>query len=325
MTDVQPGQSGQANESTNDTSANTSQDTGFNVAFDEGDNTEGQNTDTNVDSDANHPTGDNNADGAGNPNTSSVDEFTWVPEDYREDYKNDETLKKYTSQEDFIKAMLDDRKANGTAIKLPGTDATEEDWNNFYNKLGRPENPEGYDLSKELPEGLEFNEELYDGFVENIHKAGLTKKQADALYTWYNNKNAELNKTISERIEASYKKSVDDAVASLKKEWGTDYQKNLDDAVAMANRFLSPATRQYLNATKLGNNPLLIKDFYNLSKRVSGAQMRGDGPSGNVTSLAELEAKMSANLRAADYTTNVKLQQENKEIANKIAQLQSRG
>ena len=111
----------------------------------------------------------------------------------------------------------------------------------------------------------------------------------------------------------------------LKKEWGTDYQKNLDSAVAMANKFLSPATKQYLNASKLGNNPLLIKDFYNLSKQVSGAQMRGDGPSGNVSSLAELEAKMETNLRAADYTTNRRLQQENREIAEKIARLQSKG
>ena len=221
--------------------------------------------------------------------------------------------------------MLDDRKANGTAIKLPGEGATDEEWGKFYDRLGRPASSNDYGLSKDIPEGLDFNEEFYNEFTKEIYTAGLSKKQATQIYNWYNNKSAEMAKDIDVKIQASYKKSVDDAVASLKKEWGTDYQQNLDSAVAMANKFLSPATKQYLNATKLGNNPLLIKDFYNLSKQVSGAQMRGDGPSGNISSLAELEAKMATNLRAPDYTTNRQLQQENKDIANKIAQLQSKG
>lgn len=314
MTDEQPGQN--ANTGTEETSV---QDTGFNVTFDEG--TTGDRAGGTSDNTA----GINQGSGENTDNTGATDAFDWVPENYREEFKNDEGLSKYTSQEDFIKAMLEDRKANGGAIKLPGADATEEEWSKIYDKLGRPANPEGYELSKTLPEGLELNEDMYNEFIQNSYTAGLSKKQAIKLYDWYNTKCAELNKNISAQIEANYKKSVDDAVVALKKEWGTDYQKNLDSAVAMANKFLSPATKQYLNASKLGNNPLLIKDFYNLSKQVSGAQMRGDGPSGNVSSLAELEAKLAQNLRAADYTTNKALQQENKEIAEKIAQLQSKG
>lgn len=316
MTDEQPGQNqaGAAAEG-------NAQDTGFNVTFDEGDagqqGTNGGNTDNSE--------GANNGSGEGNSDTGTADSFAWVPEDYREEFRNDSTLNQFVSQDAFIKAMLDDRKANGTAIKLPGEDATDEEWGKFYDRLGRPASSNDYGLSKDIPEGLDFNEEFYNEFTKEIYTAGLSKKQATQIYNWYNNKSAEMAKDIDARIQASYKKSVDDAVASLKKEWGTDYQQNLDSAVAMANKFLSPATKQYLNATKLGNNPLLIKDFYNLSKQVSGAQMRGEGPSGNISSLAELEAKMAANLRAPDYTTNRQLQQENKDIANKIAQLQSRG
>lgn len=311
MTNEQPGQTN---------SEETTQDTGFNVSFDEGATSQSDADATNTaDSE-----GDNTGIGEDTLDTGASDAFAWVPEDFREEYRNDESLKQYTSQESFIKAMLEDRKTNGVAIKIPGEDATAEDWNKFYDKLGRPASQDAYGLSKELPEGLDFNEDLYNGFTKEIYEAGLSKKQAEKIYTWYNNISADMAKDIDAKIQASYKKSVDDAVASLKKEWGTDYQQNLESAVATANKFLSPATKQYLNATKLGNNPLLIKDFYNLSKQVSGAQMRGDGPSGNVTSLAELEAKMAANLRAEDYTTNKQLQQENKDIATKIAQMQSK-
>lgn len=316
MTDGQPGQNqaGAAAEG-------NAQDTGFNVTFDEG-NAGQQGTDGG--NNANSEGADNGL-GEGNNDTGTTDAFAWVPEDYREEFRNDSTLNIFTSQDAFIKAVLADRKDNGVAIKLPGENATEEDWGKFYDKLGRPASSNDYDLSKDIPEGLDFNEEFYNEFTKEIYTAGLSKKQATQIYNWYNNKSAEMAKDIDAKIQASYKKSVDDAVASLKKEWGTDYQQNLDSAVAMANKFLSPATKQYLNATKLGNNPLLIKDFYNLSKQVSGAQMRGEGPSGNISSLAELEAKMAANLRAPDYTTNRQLQQENKDIANKIAQLQSKG
>ena len=315
MTEEQPGtiQTGAADAG--------NQDAGFSVSFDEGNTEQSGAADGNVDS----AEGADINSGEGLNDTGATDAFAWVPEDYREEFRNDSTLNQFASQDAFIKAMLDDRRANGVAVRLPGENATEEDWEKFYDKLGRPESPEAYGLSKELPEGLEFSEDLYEGFTKEIYSSGLSKKQAEKIYTWYNQKSAELVKEMDARIQASYKKSVDDAVASLKKEWGTDYQKNLDSAVATANRFLSPATKQYLNATKLGNNPLLIKDFYNLSKQVSGAQIRGDGPSGNINSLAELEAKMEANLRAADYTKNVRLQQENKEIATKIAQLQSKG
>lgn len=316
MTDEQPGQNqaGAAAEG-------NAQDTGFNVTFDEG-NAGQQGTDGGNNANSEEA---NNGIGEGNDNTGAVDAFAWVPEDYREEFRNDSTLNQFASQDAFIKAMLDDRKANGVAIKLPGENATDEEWGKFYDRLGRPASSNEYGLSKDIPEGLDFNEEFYNEFTKEIYTAGLSKKQATQIYNWYNNKSAEMAKDIDAKIQASYKKSVDDAVASLKKEWGTDYQQNLDSAVAMANKFLSPATKQYLNATKLGNNPLLIKDFYNLSKQVSGAQMRGEGPSGNISSLAELEAKMAANLRAPDYTTNRQLQQENKDIANKIAQLQSRG
>lgn len=316
MTDGQPGQNqaGAAAEG-------NAQDTGFNVTFDEG-NAGQQGTDGG--NNANSEGADNGL-GEGNNDAGTTDAFAWVPEDYREEFRNDSTLNIFTSQDAFIKAVLADRKDNGVAIKLPGEGATDEEWGKFYDRLGRPASSNDYGLSKDIPEGLDFNEEFYNEFTKEIYTAGLSKKQATQIYNWYNNKSAEMAKDIDAKIQASYKKSVDDAVASLKKEWGTDYQQNLDSAVAMANKFLSPATKQYLNATKLGNNPLLIKDFYNLSKQVSGAQMRGEGPSGNISSLAELEAKMAANLRAPDYTTNRQLQQENKDIANKIAQLQSRG
>ena len=179
MTDGQPGQN-QAGAATE----GNAQDTGFNVTFDEG-NAGQQGTDSGNNANSEEA---NNGIGEGNDNTGAVDAFAWVPEDYREEFRNDSTLNQFSSQDAFIKAMLDDRKANGTAIKLPGENATDEEWGKFYDRLGRPASSNDYGLSKDIPEGLDFNEEFYNEFTREIYTAGLTKKQAEKIYNWYNNK-----------------------------------------------------------------------------------------------------------------------------------------
>ena len=64
---------------------------------------------------------------------------------------------------------IDDRKANGTAIKLPGENATDEEWGKFYDRLGRPASSNDYGLSKDkgiviLDTGL--NDEVYRKYYQ---------------------------------------------------------------------------------------------------------------------------------------------------------------
>ena len=159
MTDGQPGQN-QAGAAAEE----NAQDTGFNVTFDEG-NAGQQGTDGG--NNANSEGADNGL-GEGNDNTGTTDAFAWVPEDYREEFRNDSTLNQFASQDAFIKAMLDDRKANGAAIKLPGENATDEEWGKFYDRLGRPASSNDYGLSKDIPEGLDFSCEFIIKFFIEI-------------------------------------------------------------------------------------------------------------------------------------------------------------
>lgn len=248
----------------------------------------------------------------------------FIPEEFKETFAADPELSKLTTKEDLIKAFVDLKKTSVGMIAVPGEGATKEEFDKFYEKLGRPATVEGYELDKNIPEGLEFSEEMFTGFTELAHETGMTKAQVQKAYEWYNNTSLAMSKGLNERINAVYKKSVDDAVVELKKEWGTDYETNLSEAVTIAKQFLSPETRQYLNATKLGNNPLLIKDFYALSKQVSGSQMHGDDAPKVSSSLAELDAEMEKNLRAPDYTTNTTLQARNKQIAEAIIAIQAK-
>lgn len=71
------------------------------------------------------------------------------------------------------------------SLKVPGEDATPEDWNAFYQKLGRPEKPEGYELklnTETVPEDFPYDETSAVEFRNWAHEAGLTPHQAQKLH-----------------------------------------------------------------------------------------------------------------------------------------------
>ena len=71
------------------------------------------------------------------------------------------------------------------ALKMPGEDATAEDWNAFYQKMGRPEKPDGYELklnTELVPENFPYDEQNAIEFRNWAHEAGLTPQQAQKLH-----------------------------------------------------------------------------------------------------------------------------------------------
>lgn len=69
---------------------------------------------------------------------------------------------------------------------IPTSDAPPEEWDKFYQTLGRPESPDKYGLPKidGLPEGFDISP--YEGkFKELAHKVGLSPKQAEKAWQEY--------------------------------------------------------------------------------------------------------------------------------------------
>jgi hypothetical protein len=105
-------------------------------------------------------------------------------------------------------------------LELPGLDAEPEAWDSVYNKLGRPEDPDAYELS--LPENGDA--ELADWFKQTAHKTGLTAKQAQNLFESYN----ELIGSKSEQMQAQLAQNSEREVNELKKEWGQAFDVQID-------------------------------------------------------------------------------------------------
>lgn len=111
-------------------------------------------------------------------------------------------------------------------IKLPKTDDASE-WDQVFNKLGRPSKAEDYKLKMPEKGG---NAEFVKWAQGAFHKAGLTAKQANAVIEQYNS-------TVTENFTKSaeaYENAVKAEESSLKKEWGMAYDQNLNQAKTAA-------------------------------------------------------------------------------------------
>lgn len=150
---------------------------------------------------------------------------------------------------------------------IPSKDASEEEWNEFYAKMGRPESIEGYDFTvndefKELvgEEAVPFFEQAIDGFKEQAFKLGASVDQADELVDWYLGQIAEDVQETNKVNEQYYA----DQEAELKKEWGDAYDGMNDGIKAMLmNNGMSAEDVDSLGIT---GNAALAKTLGNISK-----------------------------------------------------------
>jgi hypothetical protein len=202
---------------------------------------------------------------------------TKTPEPEVKDWKDiitDDEIKNHASIQNFkdipslVKSYIHAQKQIGAdKIVLPKNDNDTEAWVELYNKLGRPESIDGYELAepKDLPESVSFNKELMSEFKTKAHEHGLTKKQAENLYNWYNEKMVgEAQNAVKQIDEATNEK-----IAALKNEWGKDFETKVETAKAVVKQFGSEQFVSYLEKTNLGNDPEMIKFMNNLAEVIA--------------------------------------------------------
>lgn len=122
------------------------------------------------------------------------------------------------------------------SLAMPGKDATPEQWGEFYNKLGRPEAADGYELP--VPEGDD------GAFAKEagawMHEAGLSKDQAGKLAGKWNEmvakQQAGQTAAAEAQAKATHEKNTAEATA-LKSEWGQQYDANMHHAKQFVTQF----------------------------------------------------------------------------------------
>lgn len=208
-----------------------------------------------------------------------------IPKDFQEE----KSLQNFNNMEDFVKSYLSAQRLVGAnKVAIPNKMATDDDWQEVFDKLGRPKTPEDYKY--DFKEG-EIDQTQLKNFNETAHRLGLLPKQAERLIKFYQEMNGESEQAKLVTAEA---KQVE-VESLLKKEFGPEYNKRLDQAKKLAIDTLgSDILNQTIlkNGSRLGDNPDVIKAFSMLADKLSEDEIiKGDG-TGYMTA-SELEKEIS--------------------------------
>lgn len=184
----------------------------------------------------------------------------FVPEELRED----PSITKYTDFGAFVNGHVN-------AVKMIGKDKmvvpeTDEQFAEVYARLGRPEEPTGYELA--VPEGVadeqKFSPEFETTLKTTLHTLGLNGKQAQGvnefLYATLMASN-ESAKTVNDEMAA-------EALTELRKTYGADVDKFVDTSMQIVRQLGGDGADELITKEDLMANPILVKIFAGIADKV---------------------------------------------------------
>ena len=197
------------------------------------------------------------------PQEQQVDFKSLIPEDYKEE----KSLQNFSNMDDFVKSYLHSQKLVGAdKIPVPNKMATDDDWKAVYDRLGRPETPDGYKY--DLPKETKLEEKTLKAFSEEAHKLGLLPKQAQGIINYYNSLAEQTEQAATVNEEAARA----EAEVELRKEYGPAYDLKIAQARNLAtNTFGSDFLRntKLADGSVLGNHPQVVRAFADLASKMS--------------------------------------------------------
>lgn len=171
------------------------------------------------------------------------------PRSLPEDLANEPSLRNFDDVSKLAKSYVHLVKMRGVPedqlIKLP----SDGNYSEVYNKLGRPEDPSGYEI--------DISNDLNKDYAENAHKLGLSKDQAREIYSWMSDKYNQLQQEDRSQYEESVRMGLD----SLKREWGQEFNAQTQIAKQAFLQLADADMVKTMEESGLGNSPQMIKLF----------------------------------------------------------------
>ncbi len=154
-------------------------------------------------------------------------------------------------------------------VALPGKDAKPEEFAAIYDKLGRPESPEKYDLGDfKVPEA--WDQEAVKATLAGMHADGLNSRQVQGVMKRY----GEFIAGAEAALAANGEKVAAASKQTLEKEWGAEFRANMDLANIAAQQFLGDDLETVRNlrladGSLLGDNAAYVRAFANVGKAIA--------------------------------------------------------
>jgi len=208
-----------------------------------------------------------------------------------EEFRNDPNIEKFTEIDALAKSYINATRMIGQdKVAVPNKNSTEDQWNEVYSKLGRPETADKYALNIES-EAVAMDEGAIKSFAEQSHKLGLNNTQAQGILEFYKN-NMESN---MQRATVDTETAQAQAETELRAEWGKEFDSNVSKASALAKANMNPEILdlQMQDGTRIGDHPEIIKGFAKIAGMLSEDKLVST-ESESVNSIKDLQSEISA-------------------------------
>ena len=184
-----------------------------------------------------------------------------------EEYRNDPNISKFTEIDALAKSYINATKMIGQdKMIVPNKNFTDDQWQEAYAKMGRPESADKYNLKIDS-QAIQVDESDIKQFAENAHKLGLNNQQAQGILEFYKS-NLE---TDAQQARVDTETAQAQSEQELRKEWGRDFESKVQAAGAVANANIGEEILdlELKDGTRIGDHPAIIKGFSKIAGMIS--------------------------------------------------------
>ena len=216
-----------------------------------------------------------------------------------EDIRGEASLTSINDIPSLAKGFVSAQKMLGSRIEAPQKNWSEQQWGEFYDRLGRPKTPADYKLADtvKFPEGTNFDEKTRTEVFGLFHKLGLTESQMNGVMDLY-------AKRLAGAAEASQKSREDSRLkseAEIRQKYGDQTDSVLDIARAAIKKVGSEDFVKFLEESGLGNNPAMVEVFHKIGKEMLEDNAHGSGLNHLVRDATAAKTEIDRLTQDAEY------------------------
>lgn len=267
------------------------------------------------------PLGTNSSQSATIPSSSPIDPTVATPQDLLQIIPEAYKAKPYMEGIDTIEKLFQKFDGAQTLIGkrpagIPQNDSPKEEWDKFYQSVGRPESADKYEFGEAI-KNIPRDEVLVKGVKEIFFEAGLSSHQAKTIQEKY-------DKMLSETVEAQTKEQ-DTAFDTMANEtWGQNKQKVLTDTQTLLNKHTPEKFQDYIKDLDNSSLIVLASVLNNIKKEyINEDRPLGDSPGSPAKSKEEIRMEARQLMANPAYSNDFHPDHEmiNKKVKDLYAQI----
>ena len=202
-----------------------------------------------------------------------------------EPLQKSKSLSKFDNVDALAKSYTELESELGKRVRIPSQDASAEEWQKYYERVGRPKTADDYAIDRG-----KTDDAIVRSFKAAAHEAGLTVAQAEKVFGSVRDVTDSGQKLRMEQYTARMK----EADAMLRKEYGPQYDAKVSDARKAYDVLFDEKTKADIAESGLANNPRFIKVLAELGPQIRGdsfLKAAGSGGEDNKNPLAWMDKK----------------------------------